>query len=180
MRTATTIASVLLALAGYAGTPDAGYGPPHFNFSSYEVLVREDILASGVTIVVFDGSEPYLNGFFAPACRLRIGAREIGLHNAIFLNLDVILRTNRSPDEVLLHELAHYRQYLRCGSPEAYFAEWHRQQALPYWQRPWELEAHAAETSDDRVIAIVGRRAPSSIAIRFEQDQGRLANRAGE
>jgi|GEM_PF-3638985 hypothetical protein len=176
MRKIALLLTFLASGACEAGGNGLGYLAPHYNFSSHAVLVREDVLATGATLVIVGGEEPYLNGFFVPSCRMTIHGKEVVLRNVIFINLDVIGKSRGSPDQVLLHELEHYRQYRRCASAEEYFAEWRRQQALPYWERPWEKEAHAAETRDTGLIWIQGKQSSTPVAIRFDFAEGGLAS----
>lgn len=180
MRRGSFILLVALGLqTGWAEERGDLYRPPHYNFSSYRVLVRADVLAAGATVVVFGGDEPYVNGFFAPSCVMTLDGRTVELHDVIFLNLDLVLKSGRHPDQVLLHELTHFWQYRRCPTQESYFAEWRRQQALNYWERPWEREAHNAENRDSDLIRIIGRQMGAPVAIRFDADEGGLASRTG-
>ncbi len=154
---------------------DAQWVRPTYNFSSYELLIRRDLLQTGATFIFYDQNNSGLNGFYAPTCVAVLDGKQRILRNAIAINLDLVLLQGLSPNRILAHELTHYRQRLRSGSLQAYLREWRRQQRLPYELRPWEREAEEAELRAPVLVQIVGRRPRPAVSIVFESEPSGVA-----
>ena len=167
------VLSAFLAVSALA--QEGQWVHPDYNFSSYDILIRRELLRTGATLIFYDQDGSGLNGFYAPSCTVTLAGRQRKLSDAIAINVDVVLRQGLTVSQVVAHELTHYRQRLRSGSLAAYLREWRRQQELPYDLRPWELEAHEAERHAPELVRIAGRRALPPVSVVFEKSSAGVA-----
>ncbi|MBN1348620.1 hypothetical protein JXJ21_04360 [candidate division KSB1 bacterium] len=135
--------------------------PKCLNFTNTEIHIDKKQIPPDVTLVFFDSDSLLMNGFFSSLCTVITARDTLELEDAICINLKLALENEISVNQILHHELIHFEQRQRYADSNAYLAELNRQRCLPYWQRPWEIEAIKRQENPTKLVTL-GRPKPAT------------------